>query len=337
MSGSSTAILLTGLATGLSAAAAACLVGLPGAGGQRVARLDLRPHDVARRAGGRRSLDPTGMQARLLAAVAVAVASFVLGPVAALLGLLAALVAGHVRHRRQHAAAEREERRRAVEACGALAAELRAGRAPAHALGVAAEIASGPSRAALRAAAAAAQLGGDVAGSLCRRPPAVDDSPVRTPTVRTRTGRAQAGRGQTGRGQTGRNQALRAQAGRTHGGRSQTAVPELLRALAACWTVCSSSGSGLATAVERLEEGLRAEQARRRAVDAELAGPRATAALLAVLPLAGMVLATGLGADPVAMLLHTPLGLVCLSGGLLLDALGLWWTARLVARAGRAV
>jgi tight adherence protein B len=114
-------------------------------------------------------------------------------------------------------------------------------------------------------------------------------------------------------------------------------VPELLRALAACWTVCSSSGSGLATAVERLEEGLRAEQARRRAVDAELAGPRATAALLAVLPLAGMVLATGLGADPVAMLLHTPLGLVCLSGGLLLDALGLWWTARLVARAGRAV
>ena len=112
-----------------------------------------------------------------------------------------------------------------------------------------------------------------------------------------------------------------------------SAVPEVLRALAACWTVCAGSGAGLATAVERLEEGLRADQAQRRAVDAELAGPRATAGLLAVLPAGGLLLAAGLGADPLAVLLATPVGLLCLVVGLGLDAVGVWWTGRLVASA----
>lgn len=112
------------------------------------------------------------------------------------------------------------------------------------------------------------------------------------------------------------------------------AVPDVLRSLSACWTVCAGSGSGLAAAVERLEQGLRAERDQRRAVQAELAGPRATAAMLAVLPLGGLVLAAGLGADPAQVLLHTPVGLVCLTAGLGLDALGWAWTSRLVARAG---
>jgi tight adherence protein B len=115
-----------------------------------------------------------------------------------------------------------------------------------------------------------------------------------------------------------------------------TAVPELIRALAACWAVCSGAGSGLAAAVDRLEEGLRGAEAQRRAVAAELAGPRATAAMLAVLPLAGLALAGGLGADPLHVLLHTPAGLFCLLAGVGLDALGLVWTARLIASAGGA-
>ena len=73
----------------------------------------------------------------------------------------------------------------------------------------------------------------------------------------------------------------------------------------------------------------------RRAVEAELAGPRATAGLLAVLPLGGLLLAAGLGADPVHQLLHTPLGAACAVLGVGLDLLGLAWTARLVRRAGK--
>lgn len=113
------------------------------------------------------------------------------------------------------------------------------------------------------------------------------------------------------------------------------AVPATLRGLAACWQVCSAAGSGLAEAVERLESGLRAEEARRRAVAAELAGPRATAQLLAALPLAGIALGAALGAHPLHLLLHTPLGLCCLGAGLLLDGLGVLWTRRLTEGALR--
>ena len=113
-----------------------------------------------------------------------------------------------------------------------------------------------------------------------------------------------------------------------------TATPETVRGLAACWQVCSATGSSLAAAVERLADALRAEREQRLAVEAELAGPRATAGLLAVLPLLGIALAAGLGARPLHVLLHTSIGLGCLVGGIGLDLLGLWWTGRLVASAG---
>jgi len=112
-----------------------------------------------------------------------------------------------------------------------------------------------------------------------------------------------------------------------------SSVPEVLRGLAACWTVCTELGHGLAAAVERLEQGVRAVEEQRRAVEAELAGPRATALLLAGLPLAGLGLSAALGADPVQILLHTPIGIACLLAGLTADLLGVLWTRALVARA----
>ncbi|HWH29224.1 MAG TPA: type II secretion system F family protein [Mycobacteriales bacterium] len=176
------------------------------------------------------------------------------------------------------------ERARAVEALGALAAELRAGRPVGAALASAAPVAVGPTGSALRAAGAAALAGGDVTEVLTE---AADSS----------------------------------------------AVPDLLRGLAACWALCAQTGSGLAVAVERLELAERDAHDRRRAVDAELAGPRTTAALLAALPAVGVALAAALGARPLDLLLGTPLGLGCLVGGAVLDAVGLLWTRRLVARA----
>ena len=110
-----------------------------------------------------------------------------------------------------------------------------------------------------------------------------------------------------------------------------SAAPDVLRGLAACWSVCSVAGSGLATGVDRLAAGLRTAEAQRVRLDAELAGPRATAALLAGLPLAGLLMAGALGADPLRVLLHTPLGVTCLVAGLALDLLGLAWTRRMVA------
>jgi tight adherence protein B len=205
----------------------------------------------------------------------------------AALAALAALLAPRATVLRRRARGRRDERRSVVEACAALAGELRAGRTPAEALAVAAGLASGPTGAALRSAAGTAGWGGDVPAAL-------------------------------------------------QAGAAGSAVPEVLGALAACWAVCSAAGSGLAAAVDTVAEGVRARAAQERAVAAVLAGPRASAGLLALLPLAGTALAAGLGARPVHVLLHTPLGLGCLVLGAGLDLLGLLWTRALVTRAAAA-
>lgn len=102
-----------------------------------------------------------------------------------------------------------------------------------------------------------------------------------------------------------------------------------MRQLAACWQVSERSGSGLAPSVSRLAATLRDEEQVRREVAAQLAGPRATAVLLALLPAFGLAMGNALGADPLAVLVGTPLGRGCLLLGLLLEAAGLLWTARI--------
>jgi tight adherence protein B len=87
--------------------------------------------------------------------------------------------------------------------------------------------------------------------------------------------------------------------------------------------------------VERLANGLRAEEAQRREVSAQLAGPRATARLVAILPLFGLMLAAGLGGDPLRVLFGTSYGLVCLGTGLALDVVGVLWTERIASAAER--
>lgn len=104
-------------------------------------------------------------------------------------------------------------------------------------------------------------------------------------------------------------------------------------AVAACWHVTSESGSGLAGGLDQLADALRAERALTEEIEGELAAPRATIAVLAALPLVGLLLGAALGAKPVQVLLHTPAGLACLTVGVLLEAAGLAWTARIIRSA----
>ncbi|MFJ6212278.1 type II secretion system F family protein [Streptomyces sp. NPDC092296] len=106
-------------------------------------------------------------------------------------------------------------------------------------------------------------------------------------------------------------------------------------ALAACWQVAADSGAGLAAGLDRVAEALRADRALREAVRGELAGPRTTAVVLALLPAPGLLMGAALGADPFQVLLHTPSGLGCLAAGVALEAAGLVWTARIVRGAER--
>ncbi|AXK37328.1 hypothetical protein DVA86_14215 [Streptomyces armeniacus] len=106
-----------------------------------------------------------------------------------------------------------------------------------------------------------------------------------------------------------------------------------LRGAAACWQVAAGSGAGLAEGMDRVAAALRAERDQRDEVRAQLAGPRATAVLLALLPVFGLLLGSAMGADPLRMLLHSAAGLSCLAVGVLLEFAGLAWVARIVRAA----
>jgi tight adherence protein B len=90
----------------------------------------------------------------------------------------------------------------------------------------------------------------------------------------------------------------------------------------------------LTDAVCGIEDGLRADQARRENLAAELSGVRTTVALLGVLPAFGLALGAALGADPLRTLLTRPIGEACLMAGCLLEIAGLRWTDRLVGSIG---
>ncbi|MFF2352506.1 type II secretion system F family protein [Kitasatospora sp. NPDC058115] len=104
-------------------------------------------------------------------------------------------------------------------------------------------------------------------------------------------------------------------------------------AVAACWEVSCVGGSGLAAGLDGVAEALRVERALEEEIGAELAAPRTTVAVLAALPLAGLLLGAALGARPLEVLLHTPAGLAALVAGAALEAVGLAWTGRIVRAA----
>ncbi|MDQ3627948.1 MAG: type II secretion system F family protein [Actinomycetota bacterium] len=108
---------------------------------------------------------------------------------------------------------------------------------------------------------------------------------------------------------------------------------EPLAAVAAGWEVAVRSGAGLATVLDRIAAALRDDQDVRREVAASLAAPRATARMLAVLPVFGLGLGMSIGADPVGVLVASLPGALCLALGSALAVGGLFWVERIADRA----
>ncbi|GAA2081434.1 hypothetical protein GCM10009821_22590 [Aeromicrobium halocynthiae] len=108
---------------------------------------------------------------------------------------------------------------------------------------------------------------------------------------------------------------------------------EAWAALAAGWEVADRAGAPLADVVERLAETVRDDVDLMREVGAEAAPARATGQVMAVLPLLGLGLGAGMGADPFHLLTRTVPGALCLAAGALLACLGTWWVDRIASSA----
>lgn len=107
----------------------------------------------------------------------------------------------------------------------------------------------------------------------------------------------------------------------------------LLRDLGGAWQVAERSGAPLAAVLGRLAEAARIEQDIAREAQAGVAPARATGRLMAVLPAFGLLLGSGMGGDPVAVLTGTWIGVCCLAAGCGLACLGVAWIERVASTA----
>jgi len=108
---------------------------------------------------------------------------------------------------------------------------------------------------------------------------------------------------------------------------------DLLRDLAGAWQVSDRSGAPLATVIDRLEQSARVDREVAREVESGVAPARATGRLMAVLPVMGLLLGSGMGGDPVEVLTSTWIGVVCLAIGCGLACAGVAWIERIAAAA----
>jgi tight adherence protein B len=220
-----------------------------------------------------------------LAACAAAGAAVVL-PLTTILAVAAMAATASLRYRRRRRLRRATEEARALEsALDVLVGELRVGSHPVQAFGVAADETVGAVAKSLRAVAARARLGADVAAGL-------------------------------------------------HAAARSSAQPAHWDRLAGCWQLASDHGLAIATLMRTAQRDIVEHQRFSSRVEAGMAGARATAAILAGLPVLGVLLGQLIGARPLNFLLNTHAGGWLLVVGSMLACAGLLWSDRIIARAG---
>jgi tight adherence protein B len=232
----------------------------------------------------RRRIPANGLRGAGCVAAGLGCAAVVVLPPTTVLciAVVGATVSLRDRRRRRIRRAAREGR--ALEtALDVLVGELRAGSHPVRAFGVAADETDGPVAGSLRAVAARARLGADVAAGLA----------------------AASG---------------------------SSALPAHWERLALCWRLASDNGLGIATLMRAAQRDIAERQRFSARVSSSLAGARATATILAALPVLGILLGQLIGARPLAFLLGGQTGGVLLLVGATLACGGLLWSDRIVDR-----
>ena len=186
---------------------------------------------------------------------------------------------GARRRRTRRARRRRGDSQRLAAALETLVGELRVGAHPVTAFGVAAAECEGPVGDSLRAVAARARLGADVAAGL----------------------RAVA---------------------------EVSSVPAQWNRLAVCWQLAAEQGLAISVLMRTAQRDIVERQRFTARVEAGLAGARATAVILAALPVVGVLLGQLIGARPVAFLVGGGVGGGLLVVGVTLVCVGLVWADR---------
>lgn len=113
---------------------------------------------------------------------------------------------------------------------------------------------------------------------------------------------------------------------------SRAALPAsagILRQLGRAWIMAQRHGLPLADVLDAVRGDLEARIRFTRQVMARMAGPRASAAVLAALPAVGVALGEAMGAHPLHTLTATAPGQVVLVVGVALACVGVAWSGRL--------
>jgi tight adherence protein B len=114
--------------------------------------------------------------------------------------------------------------------------------------------------------------------------------------------------------------------------RQDAVLTEALERITAAVRLSERTGCSLAAVAGAVEDDLRARRRHRLELHAAVAAPRASALLLAGLPVLGLAMGSGVGADPWGVLTTTGTGQVLLVAGVTLELAGLAWAGRLVRR-----
>lgn len=112
---------------------------------------------------------------------------------------------------------------------------------------------------------------------------------------------------------------------------------EVLCQVGAAWHVAERSGAPLAVVLGRLEQAVCDDREIEREVQAGVAPARATGRLMALLPLVGLGLGSGLGGSPVTVLTSSWIGVMCAAAGCLLACVGMAWIERIASSLERGM
>lgn len=221
----------------------------------------------------------------MASAAAVAAAAALLIPIA--VTLAAGILLGTIAMRRRRTAVRHARAAEAASlqsALDVLVGEMRVGAHPVAAFDVAAREVDGAVADGLRAVAARARLGADVAAGL-------------------------------------------------RGFADSSRLPEHWARLALFWRLAQTHGLSIATLMHAAHRDIVERERFAARVDAGMAGARATALVLAALPLLGIGLGQLIGADPLGFLLSGGAGGWLLAAGVTLACCGLLWSDRITGRA----